>query len=338
MASIYCRNGTWMVAFKDESGKRHDKSFGKGDEAKESAEKFASELSTPPRTKITFGILIEEFLNHLEVSKASEKHIYSWKTVVDSLFIPHFCSDVDISQIDYFTDILPFLNKLQTQPNRFGNIRSNITINQYMVYLQTLFNYAVKREYISKSPLSLWKPLKVVRKDRLITFEDAVKIMDNAVYHISWAIQLVCFLGVRPGKCELFNLKWSDVDYDNNKIKVYSSKTNKVRYINFNEYFAAKLKEHQANSKSEYIVEYEGKPLTTIKRGFATAVKKAGIKYPVKPYDFRHLFATTLITKGADIAAVSKLMGHSRISTTVNSYYESRSEEMAKAVELLPKM
>ena len=230
------------------------------------------------------------------------------------------------------------MNKLQTEPNRFGNIRSNITINQYMVYLQSLFNYAVKREYLTKSPWDLWKPLKVVRKDRLITFEDAVKIMDCATEHISWAIQLICFLGVRPGKCELFSLKWSDVDYENNRIRVYASKTNRVRFVNFTEYSAVKLKEHQENSKSEYILEYEGKPLNTIKTGFSTAVKKAGITYPVKPYDFRHLFATMLINKGADIAAVSKLMGHSRISTTVNSYYESRSEEMAKAVELLPKM
>ena len=327
-----------MVAFRDEDGKRHDKSFGKGDEAKENAEKYADQLFNPPRSKITFGILIDEFLDHLRALKSSEKHLYSWQTVVDSLFIPHFGYDFDIAEIDYVNNILPFLNKLQSVPNKFGNIRSNVTINHYMVYLQSLFNYAVKREYLKKSPLSLWKPLKVVRKDRLITFDDAVKIMDNATEHISWAIQLICFLGVRPGKCELFNLKWSDVDYETNKIRVYATKTNTVRYINFTDYFAVKLKEHQENSKTEYLLEYDGKPLTTIKRGFAAAVKRAGIPYPVKPYDFRHLFATMLINKGADIAAVSKLMGHSRISTTVNSYYESRSDEMAKAVELLPKM
>ena len=70
MASIYCRSGTWIVAYKDSDGKRHDKSFGKGDEAKDNAEKFAFELDNTPNSKITFVYLITEFLNHLAAMKA----------------------------------------------------------------------------------------------------------------------------------------------------------------------------------------------------------------------------------------------------------------------------
>ena len=38
-------------------------------------------------------------------------------------------------------------------------------------------------------------------------------------------------------------------------------------------------------------------------------------------YDLRHLFATTLLNKGADLAAVSKLMGHSTVKLTADTYY-----------------
>ncbi|MCR5813532.1 MAG: tyrosine-type recombinase/integrase [Desulfovibrio sp.] len=86
------------------------------------------------------------------------------------------------------------------------------------------------------------------------------------------------------------------------------------------------------------MVEYEGKPVKSVKRAFDRACERAGITYPVRMYDLRHLFATMMLNAGADLAAVSKLMGHSRVSTTANSYYESRSEEMKKAVSLLPKM
>ena len=186
--------------------------------------------------------------------------------------------------------------------------------------------------------MRLWKPLKVVRKERKITFEDACKIMEYAVPHVKWAIQLVCYLGVRPGPCELFSLKWSDVDFEKKKVRVYASKTNTNRTVNFTDDFAVLLQEHKKISVTEYLVEFEGKPIISLKKSFKKACQRAGITYPIRMYDFRHLFATMLLNAGADLAAVSKLMGHSRISTTANSYYESRSAEMKRAVSLLPKL
>ena len=43
------------------------------------------------------------------------------------------------------------------------------------------------------------------------------------------------------------------------------------------------------------------------------------------PHSFRHYFATTLINRGANIADVSKLLGHSNISITVATYYHPQS-------------
>lgn len=43
---------------------------------------------------------------------------------------------------------------------------------------------------------------------------------------------------------------------------------------------------------------------------------KAGIKKHVTFHTARHTFGTMMITLGADLYTTSKLMGHSRISTT----------------------
>jgi hypothetical protein len=55
-------------------------------------------------------------------------------------------------------------------------------------------------------------------------------------------------------------------------------------------------------------------------------------------YDIRHLFASTMLTGGADLAAVSKLLEHSTIQMTANVYYNLQKGEKERAVNLLPSL
>jgi site-specific recombinase XerD len=45
-----------------------------------------------------------------------------------------------------------------------------------------------------------------------------------------------------------------------------------------------------------------------------------------------------MLSKGADLAAVSKLLGHSMISTTTSHYYHCLEGEKERAVSLLPEL
>ena len=370
--SIYCRKetGSWMVAYKDDNGKRHDKSFGPGREGEAAAvqfyENWKAERNQPQpepqpvqpepsqpvpnldlqvrRTKeensgVSFSQLLYEYIEHSSSNGSGVQHITSLTSVGNSILIPFFGEDTDIATIDYGTHILPLMEKIRTEPSQHSHkLRCNVTVNKYGHYLVAIFNYAILRGYLAASPMRLWKPVRVVRNERKITFEDACKIMSKAAPHVRWSIQLVCYLGVRPGPCELFSLKWSDVDFDKNQVHVYASKTNTHRYVDFTDDFGVLLKEHKKISTTEYLVEYEGQRIISLKKAFNRACERAGITYPIRMYDFRHLYATMMLNAGADLAAVSKLMGHSRISTTANSYYESRSSEMKRAVSLLPKL
>jgi integrase len=89
-------------------------------------------------------------------------------------------------------------------------------------------------------------------------------------------------------------------------------------------------------TKSGFIVEYAGKPLKTIRHSFNKACTKAGITVDVRMYDLRHLFATTMLANGADLAAVSKLMGHATVKMTADVYYHYLEGEKEKAVNKLP--
>ncbi len=347
----------WICAYKGPDNKRHDKSFGRGPDAETSARAFdaemkafhaqqvaeANEIITPtvpaePECAVMFGELVKEYMQHSKSNGSSDNHLSSIAYVSRGVFFPFFGKTKLLADFDYGRDILPFMTKLVDEPSRRGQKRSPITVNQYGHFLIALFNYAIERGYIASNPMRLWKKVKVRQKEIQLTVDDAQKIMEHAAPHLKWAMEVCFTLGTRPGDSELLSLKWSDVDYDKKMVHVYGRKTKTDRFIPVSGDFLARLKAKQAEARTDHIIEFRGRPIRMIRKAFREAVKKARIPYPVRMYDLRHLFATSLLDAGAPVGSVSRLMGHSRISTTVNVYYQTRQEELERAITVLPKL
>jgi len=69
-----------------------------------------------------------------------------------------------------------------------------------------------------------------------------------------------------------------------------------------------------------------------VKRSFMSACKKAGIQ-GLRFHDLRHTAATRMIENGANIVAVSKILGHSDIKITMR--YAHPEDSLKDAVEKL---
>jgi integrase len=244
--------------------------------------------------------------------------------------------DKNSEEFDYLADIKPFLMALYDPSPATGKPRSQTTINRYGDYLDAIFNYGIKTGMITKNPVKgRTKPKEKPRAVQL-TVADIEKIMAVAQEHVKWAIE-VCFnLGTRSGESELLALKWENVKFDKSEVLIYGRKTKEYRVVPVTNGFLKKLEEMRAKAQTDCIIEYRGKPITNLRKGFRNACKKAGITYPVRFYDLRHLFATTMLANGADLAAVSKLMGHSRVTMTADVYYQYLQGEKERAVSLLP--
>jgi hypothetical protein len=63
---------------------------------------------------------------------------------------------------------------------------------------------------------------------------------------------------------------------------------------------------------------------------------RKGITYPFEMYHIRHLFGSAMLAGGADLAAVSALLGHRSITTTANTYIHVMQGAKEKAIGLLP--
>ncbi len=68
-------------------------------------------------------------------------------------------------------------------------------------------------------------------------------------------------------------------------------------------------------STSGFVVEYRGRPVSHVRRSFATASHEAGLE-GVTPYTLRHTGATLMLANGVPIRQVAGMLGHSEQRTT----------------------
>lgn len=123
--------------------------------------------------------------------------------------------------------------------------------------------------------------------------------------------------GMRRG--ELFKLKWRDVDFDRGLITIRASvtKNRKRRTVRMNSTVKKALSEwfDQVPRKVEHVFTYQGKPLQSVKRSFATLMRKAEIE-GIGFHDLRHCFASKKVMSGVSLYEVKELLGHSSIKMT----------------------
>jgi integrase/recombinase XerD len=130
-------------------------------------------------------------------------------------------------------------------------------------------------------------------------------------------IKLIYGTGLRVS--EITNLKKSEIDFDNNLIKVKLGKGRKDRFVKLPTSILDDLENFSKLGESEYLFESQrgGKlNVKTIQLILSNNAKKAKIRKRVYPHLLRHSFATHLLEQGTDLRVIQKLLGHSSIKTT----------------------
>ena len=74
----------------------------------------------------------------------------------------------------------------------------------------------------------------------------------------------------------------------------------------------------------------------TFRHHFNNLCEKAGVRI-IKFHGLRHSFATNMIRGGADIASVSRILGHSDISTTLDIYTHASMDSKREAIKIMSK-
>ena len=152
------------------------------------------------------------------------------------------------------------------------------------------------------------------------------------------------FTGLRMG--ELLALRWRDVDFTGNVIRVRASfssgvvttpKSGKVRAVPLAPAVASALaplsrREHWVGDDDLVFVGIAGEYLdgSALRRRYKAALATAGLR-SLRFHDLRHTFGTRMIAK-ADIRRVQEWMGHADVQTTMRYLHYAPREEDARLV------
>ena len=217
-----------------------------------------------------------------------------------------------------------------------------ITVVALMKHLRTIFRWAFKRKILRALPE--WPELPHAEYEHFVppTQDEIARMLMVASPHIQRVIIVGSRIGVRIGQCELFKLKWSDVDWSKGSINIPAAKKNLAEPIrevpisrDLMPLFESWYAEDVAHG-TEYIISWKGKQMHYLHRAWWATLRRAGITRRIRPYDLRHAFATELIAGGADVGTVALLMGHTDTSMVFKHYQHVLTKQKIAAIECIP--
>jgi integrase len=195
---------------------------------------------------------------------------------------------------------------------------------------------------------------KTSRDDQVIdppSPEEVTRIWEHAAAHLKRIIALQWFLGLRAGN-EVLSLKWDAVDFAAGSIIIESAKKHglRSRRLALHPVLLSWMREWWEVDKNatpgvadatnrvaglgrRHIVTFRGQRIRNPYNAWRDAKRKAGITRRIRLYDLRHAFATGLIMDGEDPRTVSKLMGHTDVSTTLRVYTHVTRAAQVRAID-----
>lgn len=198
-----------------------------------------------------------------------------------------------------------------------------------------LLDHAASEGYIRGNVIRehrLRTPTVAPREYRLFRATEIMAMLEHPSVkgtELECAIALMGQCALRPG--EAFALRWEDVEggalriHRSGERETTKTKSGRRRIVMSDE-LAARLARWRATQGGPVTgAVFPGLQVKNFDRVFGLAQKRCGIEPPGRPYDLRHTAIThamayAQVTPGVSLADVARWAGHSRNSTTLDTY------------------
>ena len=244
-------------------------------------------------------------------------------------------ADVDKAFCLDFIKYLSTAKSLRSTKNP-TNISKN-TAKMYYSVLVAVLNQAVREELIESNPTN-----KVNSEERkaiasagstrtYLSLDELQRLIDAncADDNVKQCFLFACYTGLRYS--DIVTLQWDDIKTENNQMFI-SKQMIKTRQEVIVPIGKSAKKYLPKKNNNKYVFNLPTLPV--ISKVLKTWAKVAKVDKNVHFHISRHTFATSLLTKGADLYSVSKLLGHTNIATT-QVYAEIVNQKKVDAINLL---
>lgn len=324
-------------------------------------------------SNVKFRIFTEDWFAHIAPAQCKTRTIIEYKRYAKRAYAEF--GEIPINMITKQT-LQSYVIHLQEQKDpRTDSPISAKTVKNYILFVSSVFSYAVKTGLLQHNPChDLFLPKVRKKEPRILEKQEAVRFLDLLLHEPDVPMKyrvfftLAIFNGFREG--ELLALEWHrDIDFENsiiniNKASIYLKKDGIRSFLDDD----PKTEKSKRSAKQpEFIMELlrsfrldqmeqrchfngewkdcdrlflndRGQPLVPSAplRWLQRFLKRHNFPN-VNVHSLQHFFASALITSGIDVKTVSELLGHSSTTTTLGIYAHSFQVARAKAMPTLVK-
>lgn len=303
-------------------------------------------------SKLTFGDLLEQWLNHRIQHSVRPNTYRSYKQIVET----HIMSSLGKIPLSKLRPL--HVEKLigeKMAPGGRGEGNSNPLSPRTVSYILTItrmaLGHGVKLGLVAKNVAESVEPPRQ-KKAEIVTWD--ARQTQAFLEHVSadrlYPLFLTAILvGLRRG--EIAGLRWSDVDLQDHRASirqtlisvggkpVYSKPktSNANRTVALSPVLIEELKRCYSMQQAERAIcgsgysdnglvfcQMDGSPYhpDNLSSLFRRAVKEAGLP-TIRFHDLRHIHATLLLAQGTNIRLISERLGHSSVQFTMQTYAHS---------------
>ena len=250
--------------------------------------------------------------------------------------------DVDKEFLSEFTDYLRQMPKASKYGvlKTGGRLSANSVVSYYGT-LRTAINRAYKEGIITVNPTKEFDFASKVRQEpsrrEYLTIDELKTLINTECRHeiVKRAFLFSCLCGLRVS--DIRKLRWCDLQRSGGRVRIEITmqKTKEPLYLPISDEALKWLPERGEANDSDYIF-----PLThegTVNDTLQHWAKVAGITKHISFHVARHTHATMMLTLGADLYTVSKLLGHKNIATT-QIYAKIVDKKKEEAIGLIPNL
>lgn len=303
----------------------------------------------------TFGEVLNMWLatNRVRIKESTES---KYRYMIDLHIMPAL-GKTKISSLDSAT-VNSFLNlKLQCGKNDGESGLAPSYVRTLAIIINSALQFASDEGICPSMKYRINKP-QIEKKDAKILPRDSLKCFGEKlicdVNGIKLGVYIALVTGMRIG--EICALKWENIDLKNKVIRVRSTisahksdssksfvcsvdrpKTQASnRDIPICSQLYKTLKKQGKKDGEFYVVSDSTKFMSTASFNYRyhKFLKENGLP-DINFHALRHTFATRCVEVGVDIKTLSEILGHSDVSTTLNTYVHSSMEQKRSQLEKL---